>query len=51
MKWFEKIIQEYAHTSCIFIPHAKEVHITENVVLIACITLTDANVIDIHHTK
>ncbi len=23
MKWFEKIIREYAHTSCIFIPHAK----------------------------
>ena len=51
MKWFEKIIREYAHTSCIFIPHAKEVHITENVVLIACITLTDANVIDIHRTN
>ena len=48
MKWFEKIIQEYANTSCIFRPYAKEIHVTENVVLIVHVILTDANTIDIH---
>ena len=48
MQWFEKIIREYANTSCIFRPYAEEIHVTENVVLIVHIMLTDANIADIH---